>query len=304
MYFEAKHISKIFGNQQALSDVSIDIQRQSIFGLLGPNGAGKSTLLRIMNCIIAPDTGSLWIDGRPMMAADVEHIGYLPEERGLYKRMKVSEQIVYLAQLKGLSREEASLRMKQWLRRLEIETWCNRRVEELSKGMQQKVQFITTVLHRPQLLIFDEPFSGFDPVNADMLRHEILRLRDEGATVILSTHNMASVEEICDDIALINQSHLVLQGSVKKIRERYRQNSYEVVCRPLADTVALPSEYRITLNETADGEQRMHITVPDAHSGNDLVTLLLPQTSLLSFHELLPSMNDIFIETVKGDSNE
>lgn len=215
---DIQHISKSYGSFRALDDISLHVNRGAIFGLLGPNGAGKSTLIRIINRISMPDSGSVFFDGHPMTDDDVRMVGYLPEERGLYKKMRVGEQAIYLARLKGLSYHEAAERLREWFSRFDITDWWNRPVEQLSKGMQQKLQFIVTVLHRPPLLIFDEPFSGFDPVNAALLKDEILRLRDEGATVIFSTHNMASVEELCDDIALINASHVVLQGSLDEVR--------------------------------------------------------------------------------------
>lgn len=243
-FLEAQEIVKSYGSHRALDNVSVSIPAGSVFGLLGPNGAGKSTLLRIINRILLADSGTVLLQGRPMTDDDVRLIGYLPEERGLYRKMKAGEQVVYLAQLKGLSRGEAVARMQQWFRRLGIEDWRNRRVEELSKGMQQKVQFVATVLHAPRLLIFDEPFSGFDPVNAALLKREILALRDQGATVIFSTHNMSSVEELCDNIALIDRSRVVLAGSVADIRREYGRTH--------------PPVYR----------------------------------------EVLPSMNDIFIDTV------
>ncbi len=218
---EIQHISKSYGDFRALDDISFTVRQGSIFGLLGPNGAGKSTLIRIINRLSKPDEGHVLFDGHEMTDSDVRRVGYLPEEHGLYKKMKVGEQAIYLARLKGLSHAEASAQLRSWFERFEISDWWNRPVEQLSKGMQQKVQFIVTVLHRPSLLIFDEPFSGFDPVNADLLKTEILRLRDEGATVIFSTHNMASVEELCDDITLINTSHVVLQGSLAEVREQY-----------------------------------------------------------------------------------
>ena len=213
-----EHITKHYGDYLALEDICLHIHKGTLFGLLGPNGAGKSTLIRIINHIIVPDSGSLHFDGHPMRQDDVMQIGYLPEERGLYKKMKVGEQAIYLARLKGLSKEEATRRLHQWFDRLEIDSWWNRRVEELSKGMQQKVQFVVTVLHEPPLLILDEPFSGFDPVNADLLKQEILRLKAQGTTVIISTHNMSSAEELCDDIALINNAHVVLHGSLADIK--------------------------------------------------------------------------------------
>jgi len=281
--FQTQHINKYFGTFQALSDVSIHVQEGKVFGLLGPNGAGKTTLIRIINRITRPDSGELLINGRPMTDDDASLIGYLPEERGLYKKMKVGEQALYLAQLKGLSRHDAQQRLNEWFERFEIASWWNRKVEELSKGMQQKVQFICTVLHEPRLLIFDEPFSGFDPVNATILKNEILRLRDNGATVIFSTHNMASVEEICDDIALINQSRVVLSGSVKEIRESYRKNCFEVTL--------FHSE-----NQT---EEILQVNLDESQTPNQMLSSLMNQGTIIGVREILPSMNDIFIETVK-----
>ncbi|MBQ7280128.1 MAG: ATP-binding cassette domain-containing protein [Bacteroidales bacterium] len=218
---QIENISKSYGTFQALRDINLHVERGRIFGLLGPNGAGKSTLIRIINRIALADSGRILLEGHPMTDDDVRHIGYLPEERGLYKKMRVAEQAIYLARLKGLSRNDAEQALHKWLQRFEITSWANKTVEQLSKGMQQKLQFIVTVMHSPQLLIFDEPFSGFDPVNANLLKQEILRMRDEGATVILSSHNMASVEELCDDIALINASHVVLHGTLQEIRAQH-----------------------------------------------------------------------------------
>ncbi len=219
---EINNITKTFGNYRALNDVTLHIRQGKVFGLLGPNGAGKSTLIRIVNHIIRPDSGELFFNGHPMTDADVVQIGYLPEERGLYKKMKVGEQAIYLARLKGLDKATAEKRLHQWFDRLEIDGWWNRKVEELSKGMQQKVQFVVTVLHEPQLLIFDEPFSGFDPVNADILKREMLRLKEQGTTIIFSTHNMPSAEELCDEIALINHSEVVLSGSLSDIKAQHQ----------------------------------------------------------------------------------
>ncbi|MFH1000507.1 MAG: ATP-binding cassette domain-containing protein, partial [Bacteroidota bacterium] len=220
--FNAFHIDKSFATTRALSDVSISVNEGSIFGLLGPNGAGKTTLIRIINQITAPDQGELFFEGRHLRASDIENIGYLPEERGLYRKMKIGDQALYLAQLKGMSRNEATKSLKKWFKKFEIESWWNKNIEELSKGMQQKVQFITTVVHRPKLLIFDEPFSGFDPINANLMKQEILNLRDEGATIIFSTHNMESVEELCDHIALINKSKKILDGEINSIKSQYK----------------------------------------------------------------------------------
>lgn len=295
--FQAQNITKKFGTYTALNDVSINVARGSVFGLLGPNGAGKTTLLRIINRITAPDQGTLLFEGRPMEENDILQIGYLPEERGLYKKMKVGEQALYLAQLKGLSKQEANLRLRQWFERLGIDSWWNRKVEELSKGMQQKVQFIVTVLHSPKLLIFDEPFSGFDPVNATLLKEEILHLRDQGATVIFSTHNMASVEEICDHIALINRSSVVLDGKVKEIRESYRKNCFEIHLRGNSPIV-LPSQFLIEHSLPQGSEQQLVVRLPKEANANDLLHAVMPQAEVLNLREILPSMNDIFIEKV------
>jgi len=296
-----EHIEKNFGKFRALDDVSLTVREGSVFGLLGPNGAGKTTLIRLINRISLPDRGTLRLDGHPMTDDDVAQIGYLPEERGLYKKMKVGEQALYLARLKGLSRRDAEQRLHQWFDKFDISSWWNRPVEELSKGMQQKVQFVVTVLHEPRMLIFDEPFSGFDPVNATLLKDEILSLRDKGATVIFSTHNMASVEELCDDIALINKSHVVLSGSVSQIRRTHSKHLYEVtMATPHVDAVPiLPEGCNITHQDWRDGELTLQLSLPDRMESNTLVASLLEQYPLRSFHELLPSMNDIFIDTVK-----
>jgi ABC-2 type transport system ATP-binding protein len=275
------------------------VSKGRIFGLLGPNGAGKSTLIRIINQILQSDEGKVIFDGHEIRLSDVEHIGYLPEERGLYKKMKVGEQALYLAQLKGLSRTEAEKRLRWWFKHLEIDTWWNRKVEELSKGMQQKVQFVTTVLHNPKLLIFDEPFSGFDPVNATLLKKEILRLRDEGATVIFSTHNMSSVEEICDDIALINHSQVVLNGNVKEIRQSYRKNMFhlEIRCTD-SRTITMPTEFVVTNGKEEKGVYTADVSLPPTASSNDLLSAVMSQGQVSALQEILPSMNDIFIEAV------
>lgn len=296
---QAEHVTKQFGDFYALHDVSIDVSKGRIFGLLGPNGAGKSTLIRIINQILQSDEGKVIFDGHEIRPSDVEHIGYLPEERGLYKKMKVGVQALYLAQLKGLSRMEAEKRLRWWFKHLEIDTWWNRKVEELSKGMQQKVQFVTTVLHNPKLLIFDEPFSGFDPVNATLLKKEILRLRDEGATVIFSTHNMSSVEEICDDIALINHSQVVLNGNVKEIRQSYRKNMFhlEIHCTD-SRTITMPTEFVVTNGKEEKGVYSVDVSLPPTASSNDLLAAVMTQGQVSALQEILPSMNDIFIEAV------
>lgn len=296
---QATHVTKQFGDFYALHDVSIEVSKGRIFGLLGPNGAGKSTLIRIINQILQSDEGKVIFDGHEIRPSDVEHIGYLPEERGLYKKMKVGEQALYLAQLKGLSRMEAEKRLRWWFKYLEIDSWWNRKVEELSKGMQQKVQFVTTVLHNPKLLIFDEPFSGFDPVNATLLKKEILRLRDEGATVIFSTHNMSSVEEICDDIALINHSQVVLNGNVKEIRQSYRKNMFhlEIRCTD-SRTITMPTEFVVTNGKEEKGVYTADVSLPSTASSNDLLSAVMSQGQVSALQEILPSMNDIFIEAV------
>lgn len=296
---QVEHVSKSYGDFYALRDVSLDVTTGRIFGLLGPNGAGKSTLIRIVNQILQADKGNIVFDGHPIRQSDVENIGYLPEERGLYKKMKVGDQAMYLAKLKGLSQSEAEKRLRWWFKHLEIDSWWNRKVEELSKGMQQKVQFVTTVLHNPKLLIFDEPFSGFDPVNATLLKKEILRLRDEGATVIFSTHNMSSVEEICDDIALINHAQVVLSGSVKEIRRSYRKDMYHVEARySEGKRITLPPGFEVKYVNEDNGLYVADVSLPQAATSNDLLSALMSQGQVVALQEILPSMNDIFIEAV------
>lgn len=298
--FVAEHIEKNFANHRALDDVSVNISENSIFGLLGPNGAGKTTLIRIINQIIAPDKGALFFDGEPLQQKHVAQIGYLPEERGLYKKMKVGEQALYLAQLKGLSKDEAKKRLNLWFEKFDIASWWNRNVEELSKGMQQKVQFIVTILHQPKLLIFDEPFSGFDPINVDLLKNEILELKKNGTTIIFSTHNMSSVEELCDDILLINNSKAILLGKVKDIQRSFKKNIFELVYSGDSDFV-LPNEFeRISYEKDNFGETVMNVQLKSSESSNALLAFLLQQNiQIKSFKEILPTMNEIFIETVK-----
>ncbi|MCQ2338819.1 MAG: ABC transporter ATP-binding protein [Paludibacteraceae bacterium] len=276
---EVNNVTKSFATHLALDNVSLTVRRNSIFGLLGPNGAGKTTLIRIINSIIAADSGTVTIDGHKLTLDDTHRIGYLPEERGLYRKMKVGEQALYLAQLKGLSKSDANRRLREWFDKFDIMPWWNKKVEELSKGMAQKIQFITTVLHQPELLIFDEPFSGFDPVNAELLKEEILRLRDNGATIIFSTHNMDSVERLCDDIALINKSRIVLSGNVAEIREKHSSGKH-------------------TLTYSINGKTCTDI-VPSANINSTLQNLLNSNATILSLNQQLPSMNDIFIQTVK-----
>ena len=299
----AEHITKRFSAHTALDNVSVEIPRGSVYGLLGPNGAGKTTLIRTINRITLPDEGCILFDGRPITQKDIFRIGYLPEERGLYRKMKVGEQALFLAQLKGLSRHEALVRLKQWFVRLGIEEWWNKKVEDLSKGMAQKVQFIVTVLHRPELLIFDEPFSGFDPINANLLKEEILRLRDEGATVIFSTHNMSSVEEICDHITLINRSRNILSGKVDEIRRAHGGNIFSVLYR--GDSEALAERIQGTCevlesNASTTGFSSLKIHIERNEDIRSIISLINDTVEIRQFTETIPSMNDIFIRAVNG----
>lgn len=298
-----EHVSKRYAAHTALDDVSLAIPQGSVYGLLGPNGAGKTTLIRIINRITAPDSGRVLFDGHEIAPDDIYRIGYLPEERGLYKKMKVGEQALFFARLKGLSRRDATLRLKQWFEKFGIESWWNKKVEELSKGMAQKVQFIVTVLHRPQLLIFDEPFSGFDPINANLLKEEILALRDAGATVIFSTHNMSSVEEICDHITLINRSHNILSGRVDDIRHRHGTNLFEVAFRGDEQALRRAVEGRCQILE-GDAEESVYQTlrlhVADDDAVRAVIAAVNEAVELRSFREIIPSMNDIFIRAVNG----
>ena len=296
---QCKDVCKSFGEKIALDHVSVDIPKGKIFGLLGPNGAGKTTLIRIINRITIPNGGSVLFDGRPITQDDVEKIGYLPEERGLYRKMKVGEQAMYFAQLKGMSSREAAAELKKWFVRFGIESWWNKKVEELSKGMAQKVQFITTVVHKPSLLILDEPFSGFDPVNAQLIREEILRLKNEGATIILSTHNMESVEELCDNIALINKSHLVITGGVDEIRRKYGNNNVEVVYTEPGILRSERGVYQVLSDHDDSGRHTAVLALEDGADGNDaLKSILSKDITINSFKELVPRMNDIFIKLV------
>ena len=296
---QCNNVCKSFGEKVALDHVSVDIPKGKIFGLLGPNGAGKTTLIRIINRITIPNGGEVLFDGRPITQDDVEKIGYLPEERGLYRKMKVGEQAMYFAQLKGMSSREAASELKKWFVRFGIESWWNKKVEELSKGMAQKVQFITTVVHKPSLLILDEPFSGFDPVNAQIIREEILRLRDEGATIILSTHNMESVEELCDNIALINNSHVVITGGVDEIRHKYGNNNVELIYTSSTALKAEAGVFRILSDEDESGRHTAVLSLePEAHVNEVLAAVLEQGVAVNSFKELVPRMNDIFIKLV------
>lgn len=298
---KAEHIVKQYASHRALDDVSISIPRGSVYGLLGPNGAGKTTLIRIINCITAPDSGTLTFDGRKMVADDIFRIGYLPEERGLYKKMKVGEQALYLSQLKGLSRHDAITSLRKWFRKFEIEGWWDKKVEELSKGMAQKVQFIVTVIHNPELLIFDEPFSGFDPINANILKEEILERARDGATVIFSTHNMSSVEEICDHITLINKSKNILSGRVEDIRRSLGTNSFQIDftgdCRSLQES--LSGLGKLQTAAPKNGLESLVITLPRNESPKQVLAVANELVDIHNFMEQIPSMNDIFIKSVQ-----
>ena len=300
---ECKHITKTFGNFKALDDVSVNVPEGKIFGLLGPNGAGKTTLIRIINRITIPTAGEVILNGKHVSDEDVRAIGYLPEERGLFKKMKVGEQSLYLARLKGMSTAAATAELKKWFIRFGIQSWWDKKVEELSKGMAQKVQFITTVLHKPQLLILDEPFSGFDPVNAQMIRDEILRLRDEGTTIILSTHNMESVEELCDNIALINKAKLVITGGVDEIRHRYGNNNIELVYTGETPVEGVADCFNVLSDINNAGRHTAVLNLAPGVVTNQALTALLGQgLSINSFKELIPRMNDIFIKLVTEEA--
>ncbi len=301
----AKNIDKKYANHHALQDVSISVPKGSIFGLLGPNGAGKTTLIRIINQITAPDTGEVLFNGERLSQKHISQIGYLPEERGLYKKMTVGEQSMYLCQLKGMSKKDAIVGLKHWFEKFEIQEWWGKKVEELSKGMQQKVQFITTVLHKPELLIFDEPFSGFDPINANLLKKEILELRDNGATIIFSTHNMSSVEEVCDHIALINKSKKILDGDIDAVRTKYASEIYNIEYIGFFNKLesTLTSDYKIISAKESEkgGLLQVELLNPQMTS-NDLLSKMLQFGTIASFNKQIPSMNDIFIKAVE-DTN-
>jgi ABC-2 type transport system ATP-binding protein len=297
--FEAKNITKQFGSFVALDNVSMSVPEQSIYGLLGPNGAGKTTLLRIINQITGPDHGELFLNGNKLKPEDVHIIGYLPEERGLYRKMKVGEQALYLAQLKGLSRAEALKRLKYWFKKLEIVDWWGKKVEELSKGMQQKVQFITTVLHEPKLLIFDEPFTGFDPVNANIIKNEILFLRERGATIIFSTHNMGSVEELCDNITLINKAKTILEGSVDEIRSEWAANEFDLVMNGDIKITG-NGKYDILSHQFENDRSTIRLKTTSDIATNEILSNIMNSGSIISFNPALPSMNEIFIRVVEA----
>jgi ABC-2 type transport system ATP-binding protein len=294
-----EHIVKKYGNFTALNDVSIDVPSGEIFGLLGPNGAGKTTTIRIINRIIKPDSGNVLFNGDQMNDDDVRRIGYLPEERGLYRKMKVGEQCIYFARLKGMSRQDAITELHKWFRKFQITSWWNRKVEELSKGMAQKIQFISTVVHKPKLLILDEPFSGFDPVNAQLIRDEILNLKNEGATIMLSTHNMESVEQLCDNIALINKSKLVVTGNTDAIRREYGFNRVAVTYKSEKETDLPESElYAQSSDDEYHGMRRKIIDVSEGAPKREVISSLNSLLEISSYEEVIPSMNDIFIKLV------
>ena len=296
-------VTKRYGDHTALDRICIDIPERCIYGLLGPNGAGKTTLIRILNQITAPDTGEVLINGEKLSQNHIARIGYLPEERGLYKKMKVGEQAIYLAELKGIKKAEAQKRLKVWFEKFEIDGWWDKKVEELSKGMQQKIQFITTIIHEPDILIFDEPFSGFDPINANLLKESILGLRDKGATILLSTHNMASVEELCDSITLVNKGKSILQGKVGDIKRQHDTHKREIIVRTEdpQPIYALGDTYNNIKVEPTEVANEMKLTTYSA-SPNELLGQLMQIGELVSYKEVLPSMNDIFIQEVQSQN--
>lgn len=299
---EAENVTKLFGNYKALDQVSISVPQNSIFGLLGPNGAGKTTLIRIINQIYMPDGGSVSIDGQPLQREHVVKIGYLPEERGLYKKMKVGEQLMYLARLKGMNDSEAKRRLKKWIEKFEIKGWWDKKIEELSKGMQQKIQFIATVLHEPKLIILDEPFSGFDPVNANIIKSEIQELQRNGSTIIFSTHRMESVEELCDHIALINKSKKILEGKKVDIKNEYKSNKYELKYKG-----ELPeSEWYQTVDTSidSDGFNYALVQLNSEVGTREMMRSLIDQVDIVGFNEKIPTMNEIFISKVKSENHE
>lgn len=295
---KVSHIVKEYAKHRALDDVSLEVEKGTIFGLLGPNGAGKTSLIRIINQITGPDEGEIFFNGEKLNQMHINKIGYLPEERGLYKKMEIGEQMLYLAQLKGLSRAEAAKRIKFWFEKMEMQSWWKKKVEDLSKGMQQKVQFVATVLHEPELIILDEPFSGFDPVNAEVIKNEILELNQKGSTIIFSTHRMESVEELCDHIALINKSHKILDGSVKSIKNAYRNSTFHL---GINQKIALNGfkTFDLTHQKTMDEGEQLTIKLKDGFSTNDVLQELIPQTRITYLEEVIPTINEIFIEKVK-----
>ncbi|MCC7454080.1 MAG: ATP-binding cassette domain-containing protein [Crocinitomix sp.] len=298
-----ENIVKQYANHRALSDISLRTEKGEIFGLLGPNGAGKTTLIRIINQIIGPDSGKVFLNGKPLQRDDISKIGYLPEERGLYKKMKVYDQVLYFAQLKGMGKKEAKRKIDEWFEKFEITSWYGKKVEELSKGMAQKIQFIITVLHEPELIILDEPFSGFDPINAQIIRNEILDLKKKGCSILLSTHNMNSVEEICDSIALMNKSELILNGKLATIKEEYRSNVYAIQFKGMlfGFANALFADFSLEHSYQIDKERAVaHVKLLKGNTLNDLLRTVMPIVKIESLNEVMPSMNDIFIQAVQG----
>jgi len=304
-FFKAENVNKNYSGYQALTNVTISIDQGQVFGLLGPNGAGKTTLIRVINQITAPDSGTVYLEGRPLKADDIYHIGYLPEERGLYKKMKVGEQAIYLAQLKGLDRRTALKRLKYWFEKFEIQSWWDKKLMELSKGMQQKVQFVCTILHEPKLLIFDEPFTGFDPINTNLIKQEILNLRDKGTTIIFSTHDMGSVEEICDHIALINKSKKILDGNIHDVKAKFKTDTFDLVYRGNFEKISTSLDGRFEVVTHVEKQHSNELTIKNriGINNNDLLKILVDQAEIVSFSERIPSMNEVFIKVVE-ESNK
>ncbi|MEO8795015.1 MAG: ATP-binding cassette domain-containing protein [Daejeonella sp.] len=294
-----KNIVKQYANHRALDDVSIEVEQGSIFGLLGPNGAGKTSLIRIINQITAPDSGEIRINGEKLNPSHISQIGYLPEERGLYKKMEIGDQMLYLAQLKGMSKSEATKKIKYWFEKMEMQSWWKKKVEDLSKGMQQKVQFVATIVHDPQLIILDEPFSGFDPVNAEIITREILELNQKGATIIFSTHRMESVEQLCDNIALIHKSHKILDGKVKSIKNSYRNNTFRIDYFSDHGVIeSNPEIFQVINEKTLEEGKQVTVKIADDKNTNDVLQYLLPKVRITQVNEVIPSINDIFIQNV------
>ena len=299
---EIKGVTKNYAAHRALDNITLNVEGQSVFGLLGPNGAGKTSLIRIITQITAPDKGELFFKGEPLSTEHAMKMGYLPEERGLYKKMEVGEQALYLARLKGMSRADAMKKLKYWFEKFEIQAWWKKKVEELSKGMAQKIQFVTTVMHEPEFLILDEPFTGFDPINAELVKNELIELKNKGATIVLSTHRMESVEELCSHIALINNARVILNGSVKEIRKQFRSNTYEICYHGnrIAFTNALWSGFEL-MNLNEDQEMNIaQVRMLKGHTTNDLLSVLLPHVEVAGLKEVIPDMNDIFIQQVNN----
>jgi ABC-2 type transport system ATP-binding protein len=299
---QVSELNKAYSSHKALDNFSLTIPKNSVFGLLGPNGAGKTTFIRLLTQITKPDSGTILFNNNPLKASDINLIGYMPEERGLYKKMDVGEQAVYLAQLKGLSRPDAIIKLKYWFEKFEITQWWNKKIEELSKGMQQKVQFIVTIVHEPLLIILDEPFSGFDPINADLIKDELLNIQKKGTTIILSTHRMESVEELCTDIALINKSRLLLAGSIKDVVRKHSDNTYSIdyVGPEVSNEL---TNYQLLSDEIVEDRRRLQVKLNDDNL-NPLLTTLLTKVNITAVKEVIPSMNEIFVRTVKNDTHE